>query len=240
MDKQFEQMRKNIEDEYNQCHGYSGMDPTKQLIKILEHPIHNTPRCVEELIKKDADVNAHNDKGEYLPILAIKNDDIDTLRLLIKAGAKSGLEDALIEAVYKNNSVITKDLIDAKAYVNYYYKSFFYHGTVLDISVKNNNAEITHHLIAAGADTSKYFDHTLLGEFKHNPIKFALDNALKIENAVRAIARMEGQFHLNLSEELDATSDCLAKLELSQSYENLNELCGINGKMIDCNINQLD
>ncbi|MEK6734077.1 MAG: hypothetical protein AABY27_03120 [Pseudomonadota bacterium] len=52
-----------------------------------------------------------------------------------------------------------------------------------------------------------------------------------MENAVRATARMDGQFHLNLNDELDATSDCLSKLELSQSYENLNELCGIDAKM---------
>ncbi len=212
-----------------ECAAYE-IDPTKKLIQTLESNNGRTSWCVAELLKNGADANAHNSKGEYLPTLAARLNDLESLSLLVKAGAKSGLEDALIEAAYKNNTAITKYLIDAKAYVNYYQK---YYGAALDVAIKNNNAEITHHLIAAGADTRKYFDHPFLETFKENPIKFALDNALKVENAVRAIARMDGQFHLNLSDELDATSDCLAKLDLSQSYENLNEICGIDGQMID-------
>ena len=139
---------------------------------------------VEFLIKKGADMNARNNKGETIPdLVTIWFDEPETLNLLRKYGAKNGFlfraEESIYIAVCGGHLEAVKQHILNGADVN---EKNEVSRTPLHGAVLESDNEMVEFLIAKGA-TVNVFDR-----FKKTPLDYATDPHSQDQDADKEIA----------------------------------------------------
>ena len=157
--------RKNFKDSV-------GYFSPQRLLGILSNPFpsENTIKALgkftrmemlKSLLEND-DINIKDDNGRAALMIAVKNNDLEMVKLLDEFGVDLNATDddgktALMIAVEKNNQEMVQFLMDLGANIN---EKDYYQGlTALMIAVENNNQEMVQFLIDNGANIDAIDDN---------------------------------------------------------------------------------